>query len=125
MNKFNFRDFLSHVIIFAALLGVLFGAFDFIVSAIKKDVGSQEVFHQADFDLSTVIYLMKSGQVESVAALESKINDYSSGINNIDIDGDKGCGVANVTSLRRRCELAGMRMSVVAAAMSRLPRAVA
>ena len=89
MNNFIFRDFFAHVITFAVLLGGLFGAFDLIADGLKRNPGKKAVFHHADFDLSTVISLMKTGQVSSLNDLETKINDYSSGINNIDIDGDE------------------------------------
>lgn len=40
------------------------------------------------FDLATVTALIKDGKVENVEALEAKVNDASSGINNVDLNGD-------------------------------------
>jgi hypothetical protein len=43
----------------------------------------------AEFDLETVVGLLKTKQVKDAEALQKKINDPESGINNVDLDGDK------------------------------------
>lgn len=43
----------------------------------------------ADFDLETVVGLLKTKQVKDAEELQKKVNDPESGINNVDLDGDK------------------------------------
>jgi hypothetical protein len=43
----------------------------------------------AEFDLETVVGLLKTKQVKDAEALQKKINEPASGINNVDLDGDK------------------------------------
>jgi hypothetical protein len=43
----------------------------------------------ADFDLETVVGLLKTKQVKDADELQKKVNDPESGINNVDLDGDK------------------------------------
>jgi hypothetical protein len=43
----------------------------------------------AEFDLETVVGLLKTKQVKDAEELQKKINDPASGINNVDLDGDK------------------------------------
>jgi hypothetical protein len=43
----------------------------------------------AEFDLETVVGLLKTKQVKDAEELQKKINDPESGINNVDLDGDK------------------------------------
>lgn len=87
MNNFSLLDLLSHVFRFGLIVGVLFGALDFIVSAFSS-TESDKVFHQADFDLSSVIALMNSDKVSTLAELAAQINDPTTGLNNVDMNGD-------------------------------------
>ena len=47
------------------------------------------LLHALNFDLETVIGLLKKGDLKDYSELEAKINDPASGINNVDVDGDK------------------------------------
>jgi len=43
----------------------------------------------AEFDLETVVGLLKTKQIKDAEELQKKVNDPQSGINNVDLDGDK------------------------------------
>ena len=85
------KNIINTIVCFIASLSLVLGACGPDKSRMTKEEIQHNTFllNSDDFDLETVIGMVKGDGVGNIEELEKTINDASSGINNVDIDNDE------------------------------------